>query len=380
MMVHSLALEQAKAGHQVYVLNPWSRNKARFKRRTQLPYRMISFPPKYELEVTSRYPLRKAILELWLRYLQRRFCFNAWHLHFAHPAGVALPVLQHMGVEPVLTCHGIDVQILPAIGYGMRLDPNIDRQITDVLRRCRKLVAISSDMRRLFLDAGCAQRFIFDIPTGVAFDHVNSVAREAALARVRREYGLSPTSRIILTVGRNTSVKRFDLIPEMVTSLRRCCTEAFTWIVVGPGCESLCTASQNGCLRHLGPFGIQPGLEAAVPLSPHIRLVELLRAADVFAFPTRTEGLPLVVLEAMAAALPVVSTDVSGVVDLVEHGGTGLLSREGSPEEMVDHIATLLSNPQMRADMGAKGRQKARNYDWRVIAQHYVNLYARPVT
>lgn len=380
VVVHNLALEQAKAGHQVYVLNGWTRNNAKFRRRVRLPYQWISLPPRFKMEGIACRPFKRKVLSAWLEYLQMRFRFDAWHLHYAYPIGSALPLLQRMEIEPVLTCHGIDIQTVPAVGYGLRLDPEIDREVTSTLRRCKKLVGISSDIRKKFLEAGCSAQHVFEIPNGVSVDHMNSISRKAAAMRIRSKCRLPPGSHIILTVGRYHPVKRFDLIPEMIASLVNA-RKDFVWVVVGTGCASLVDAvadrGLDDYLRLLGPFGMQRGLETEVPSFPSIETVEILRASDVFAFPTRVEGMPLVVLEAMAAGLPVVSMDVPGVRDLVESGVNGVLSEEGQAEDMAQNIKTLLSDPQMRKEMGVTGQQKARRYDWAIVAQQYVDLYSR---
>jgi len=378
-VVHNLALEQTRLGHDVSVLSYWSRPTRAI--RDHLPYRVLSLPPKYTMERIFQRPLGRMVLSAWLAYLQRRFRFDAWHLHYAYPTGSALPLLQRAGLEPVLTCHGIDVQTLPSIHYGARLDPEIDREVTRVLRRCKKLVAIGSDMHREFLDAGCEAARVFDIPNGVSLEQMNSIARAAAARKIRAQYRIPPKAPIILTVGRNHPKKGYDLIPAMIASLTRG-AGPFVWLIVGRHCESIAEAlAARGLAAYarivgsLGP-GEKPGTK--VFLFPSPETAEIFRAADLFAFPTKLEAMGLVVLEAMAAGLPVVTTCVPGVRDLVESGVNGYLAREGDAEEMARYIRTLLRDPHLRQEMGAKGLQKAQEYDWTKVAQRYLALYSRP--
>jgi glycosyltransferase involved in cell wall biosynthesis len=378
VVVHSLALEQSKMGHAVYVLNGYGRGKNAMRR--WLPYQLLSLPPRHNMVGFSTRRLQRTVLSAWLVYLQMRFRFDVWHLHYAYPIGSALPLLQRLGIEPVLTCHGIDINTLPALGYGLRLDPDIDRQIVHVLRRCKKLVAIGSDIRIEFLAAGCVPTRIFDIPNGVAFHRINSIARDVAARKVRDRYHVAPEAPIILTVGRNHPAKGFELIPAMVAALVKM-NQPFVWMVVGRNCESLAGMlagpGMEGYLRIVGSLGprVDPSLKAF--LLPSAELAEVFRAADIFAFPTRTEGMPLVVLEAMAAGLPVVTTDAPGVRDLVESGVNGFLSRVGDAQGMAQKISTLLADPQLRGQMGARGQQKAKEYDWPIVARKYVDLYRR---
>ncbi len=86
---------------------------------------------------------------------------------------------------------------------------------------------------------------------------------------------------------------------------------------------------------------------------------DLLAAMDIFVLPSRWEGLPLAVIEAMMAGLPVLATAVGGVPELVEDGVTGLLVPPRDPEALAWALARLLSDPPLRRRMGAAGREKA---------------------
>ncbi len=379
-VVHNLALEQARMGNEVFVLNSWSRRKREFKRQTQLPYRMISLPPRYPIDRLFSHPLRRMGLSAWLCYLQRRFQFNTWHLHYAYPVGSSLPLLQRMGIEPVLTCHGVDINTVPAIGYGLRLDPEINREIVLVLNNCKKVVAISNGIRKQLVELGCAPHHIYDIPNGVSFDRMNSVSREAAATMIRSRYGLPPRARIILTIGRNHRVKRYDLIPPIIQSLAGM-RKDFVWIVLGDACESLremlpdCIAHKH--LRILGPVGAQKQSGTDELLFPGDEVIRILRASDIFVSLSLVESFSLIVLESLAAGTPVIGVDAPGVRDLVEDSLNGLLLQDARVDQLAHSINRLLSDPEMRKQMGTMGQQKAREYDWSAIARKYVDLYSQ---
>jgi glycosyltransferase involved in cell wall biosynthesis len=85
----------------------------------------------------------------------------------------------------------------------------------------------------------------------------------------------------------------------------------------------------------------------------------LLRAADVFVLSSRSEGLPLAIIEAMTAGLPVVATGVGGVPEAVVHGETGLLVPPGDPTALASALDRLLRDAGLRRRMGEAGRQRA---------------------
>lgn len=86
---------------------------------------------------------------------------------------------------------------------------------------------------------------------------------------------------------------------------------------------------------------------------------EALREMDVFVLPSRTEGCPIVVLEAMAMGLPVVATDVGGNPELVDHNYTGILVPPADEEKMAEAIGELITDREKARSMGQNGRKRA---------------------
>jgi glycosyltransferase involved in cell wall biosynthesis len=104
---------------------------------------------------------------------------------------------------------------------------------------------------------------------------------------------------------------------------------------------------------------------------------KLLPQADLFVLSSVTEGLPMTLLEAMAAGLPVVSTDVGGVSELVTRNETGLLVPAQSPEALAGAIQALLRDPERAERMGRAGRRRVEEtFDIRRVAARYEQLYA----
>ena len=105
-------------------------------------------------------------------------------------------------------------------------------------------------------------------------------------------------------------------------------------------------------------------------------VADILRASDVFVLSSRVEGNPLSVMEAMAAGLPVVSTAVGGVPELVQEGATGLLVPSEDAGALAQAMQALVDDPVRRQAMGEAARQHAvAHFDIRHTVRGYEQLY-----
>lgn len=123
---------------------------------------------------------------------------------------------------------------------------------------------------------------------------------------------------------------------------------------VGAPSAAISAESFNGIVK-------EHGLESVVRYDGPLygdRKVEAFSRADIFVHPSREDCFPLVVLEAMAAGLPVVSTLEGGIPDEVAEGETGLLCPKADPEALARALGLLLTDPDMRRRMGEAGRHR----------------------
>jgi glycosyltransferase involved in cell wall biosynthesis len=113
-------------------------------------------------------------------------------------------------------------------------------------------------------------------------------------------------------------------------------------------------------LREANELGLGSD-EALRVVDPRDRVPELLPALDVFVLSSvpRSEGMPTVILEAMAAGLPVVATDVGAVAEIVEDGATGFVVPPEQPRAMADAILRLVRDRELRRTMGVEGQGRA---------------------
>ena len=102
------------------------------------------------------------------------------------------------------------------------------------------------------------------------------------------------------------------------------------------------------------------GMEGIINLPgalSHKEIIELYKTADIFVLPSLSEGIPIVIMEAMAMELPVVSTRIAGIPEIVDDRVNGFLVNPKDPEALAKKIEYLIHHPYLREDMGKKGRK-----------------------
>jgi glycosyltransferase involved in cell wall biosynthesis len=157
--------------------------------------------------------------------------------------------------------------------------------------------------------------------------------------------------------------------PELLSALASPVMQDLEWtaLIAGNGAveESRCRAIELGIAGRVEiPGWVDP---AAVP--------EILSSADVFVLPSHNEGLPVAILEAMAAGLPVITTPVGAIPELVGPE-TGVLVPAGSDAALAEALAQLIRNPTVRRGLGTRGRERVeRDFRIEVTAEKFVSVY-----
>ena len=159
----------------------------------------------------------------------------------------------------------------------------------------------------------------------------------------------------ILSVGRVVYQKGFDLAMRALSQLKDL---EWTWTIAGDG-------PQMATLKAMAEeYGVNDRIHFAGWLSSE-QLKEQYSAANVFLFPSRHEGMPNAVLEAMASGLPVIATRIAGNEELVVDGETGRLVPTEDVELLQESLRPLLADAQMREQMGRAARQRVESsFSW----------------
>lgn len=259
-----------------------------------------------------------------------------WHLHIPH----------------VITMHG-------GRYYATRLYRRVATGL--VARAAYQLVAVSrSFARHLGNDLWLAPAAIRVIPNGIP-----PVPRVAPT--LRTELGLPQTAKLVVTVGNLYPVKGHSYLLHAAAALADDMRGNVHVIIAGRGAEE----------QRLGTLASALGIESRVHLlGLRDDVANILRSADVFALPSLSEALPLALLEAMRAALPIVATEVGEVPAVLESGRAGLLVAPGDASALADALNVLLTDPRQARDLARRAERVAtEHYSIERMVESYLELY-----
>ena len=169
-------------------------------------------------------------------------------------------------------------------------------------------------------------------------------------ASVRREFGLAEDDIVIATTAFHDPVKGLDILLRALALLAGQYPK-LRLLQIGAGSKPGQTESLKTLAQELGVDNriIWTGLRDDV--------TDLLAGADIYCQPSRSEGLPLAILEAMGTSLPVVASDVGGNAEVVIPGQTGVLVLPEDPQSLAEGLGEMAEHPQERDRLGRAGRK-----------------------
>jgi len=228
------------------------------------------------------------------------------------------------------------------------------------LKKASYYISISNEITQRAIDAGFTKEKIMYIPNGVDMSLFN---REIAPT-------VSLSLQTVLFVGRLVEEKGLFILLEAWTTVMK---------------------EHRDC--RLDIVGDGPLRQQLEEMSSKLAIAEKVRfhgksentathykSADIYVLPSFHEGLSNTLLEAMASRLPVVSTKISGTIDILEDGITGFLVKPGSPTELSESILALLGSKNLREEFGQRGRNVIQDkFSIETVVTQLESLYAMGV-
>lgn len=235
------------------------------------------------------------------------------------------------------------------------------------LRGAGHVTAISELIRGEAVRAGADPARLTVIPNGVDAARFNPRDRAELRAAARAELGLAPEQFTLLFVGDLATPRKG--LGTLLEALAQTPDGPAVLLVVGD-------TRRNAFAAQAAPLG-----ERVRFLGRRADVERLYAAADLFVFPTRYEPSGLVILEALAAGTPVITSAGAGAAEALTHGRDAwLLNDPTDAQELAAALRHLAAEPELREKLGAAGAAAAANFNWPAIAARYEALYEELLT
>jgi len=278
---------------------------------------------------------------------------------FAYPHGLAAKYLsEDLGVPYIIKVRGSDIHSLPSSGH--RRD-----KTAEALRDAAAVVAVSSNLAEIALELGASAKNLYVLPNGVDADSFPMMPRHDA----RRKLGIAQQKKILLFVGHLLPVKGLDILVDALQPDGKARS--------APTDVTLTIAGDGPMRRWLAKRLARDGLGDPVRLIGHIAREEValwMNAADALVLPSRNEGCPNVVLEALSCGTPVIASRVGAIPDLLDES-CGIQVAPGNARELFRGIQAVLSK---EWDRGAI-RRRVEAMSWEANAAKLHEILAQAV-
>lgn len=292
------------------------------------------------------------IFSLYFQLFKRLKDYDLVHAHWIIPQGI----VQSMFKKPfIVTGHGGDVT---------SLNVPILRKIKEKCLKKASYVTVVSDFLKKEVELICKVENIAVEPMGC-----NTTTFCSSIYRQQNYFGQNE-KKVVLFVGRLAEKKGVTYLIEAMKKVDA------VLVIVGKG------PLENELRQQAEAMGERILFLGA---KTHEELKTIYASADVFAVPSVTardgdkEGVPTVIVEAMASGLPVVATRHSGIPELIRDGENGFLVAEKDVDKLAESINKLLKDEKLAAQFIEEGKKTAEYYDYKEIAKRYEKIYSQVI-
>lgn len=273
---------------------------------------------------------------------------------------------------------GADVAVLRTVHH-------VDDFTTEVLINCQiqaiqepdQVFVVSEQWRAILREEHAVDAEI--VSNGVDAGRFAPITAQRR-TELRRRAGIEPDDvdrTLLLSVGGIEPRKGSIYLIQALAELKASVQPSPVLAVIGDHSFQDYQQYRDSCLELMTELGLEIGRDVILlGTVSDAELPEWYRAADVLAFPSTKEGWGLAVLEAMAAHLPVVTSDLPVFAEYLTDGVDALMSPVGDVSALAQTLARLCSSPQLRAQLAAQGQSVVDQYSWQRSAQRHLDLYA----
>ncbi|MFH1565739.1 MAG: glycosyltransferase family 4 protein [bacterium] len=366
--IHGLATNLKGKGHIAYVLVPYDSS---LNLQSLVNYKILQI--RFLGPFRNNLKMMECVLFLNLLFYFILYRFDVIQAVTLYPSGfIASLFTKIFKVPSILRPTGEDIQIYKKLNYGLRLNPFVDIRVKQALQNCSKAIAISPSIDRDLLSAlGYSKKGkICPISNGIDLNKFN----EKVKFDIRRDLKLGKDAKIIISIGRNHPKKDYKTLIEAVSL----CSLDYHLVIVGGGEETLREFIDKKVESRIHLLGQLPknytNKMTSFSFPPKI-VVDYLKTSDLYVSSSLIEGSPNVILEAMAAGLPIVASNSPGIWDYVKDGENGVLVTPEKPKKLARVLHSVISNKNILKKYSYASKKMSLQYSFSIVVNEYIKVY-----
>src|SRR3989344_3599820 len=351
----TLSFEQHKFGRDVEVFIGYGGDsKSDFKDAPKSDFRIYKTPLQF-------LPLYSKIRRLWFNFwaynkVRKNHQNNPYDIIHLHGDFVEAyfggKLSKKLDIPTVITIHA---------GLNKRL---LKPKNAKYFKNISKIICVSNEIYKDLKIIGVSEIKFEVISSGIDLSEFKSIDKNKIIT-LQHQY----SKPVIISVGVLRINKGFRYLIESFKEVKEKFNTA-TLIIIGDGPDKNELETQAKNIGNIYFLSRQS----------HDKVIEHLKAADVFVLASIStvgdrEGTPTVIMEAMAAGLPVIATNVGGVADLIENRKNGFIVDQGQAEKLAMAIIELINNPDLIQKMIAQNLEDIKTKDWPTIARRIDDVY-----
>jgi len=296
------------------------------------------------------------IRTIWhIRSYLKKNKINIIHSHGYKANFYSLLAATANNIAIITTCHN-----WLSVNYKMKIYEWIDKK---VLSKFNKIIVVSDEIEEKILNADILPAKVIKINNGIG---IGKYRGQNKRRDIRAQLGIGEDTVVVGSVGRldnNKGISQLLMAAKLL--LHEFNNIVFLIVGDGPARQKLCDESENmGINDHV----IFTGYSNDIPA--------ILSAIDIFVLPSFIEGLPMVLLEAMAAGKPVIATRVGEIPRVLEHGKSGIIVEPGDIMQLKDAVKSLIKDNELLCSLAEYANERVeKEYSSKRMATHYVKEY-----